>query len=278
MIIATGATPHIPAALTVPQLASQVVHASACAEVLARVTDSNLSIAVVGADQDAAEIFEDLNKRRGQHTATMFLADSALRPEATALEKMESQPNMLPPEVRQRLQSGELRSPTVSLATLESLYLQRYTQQIAQRDPSKWRFQMRPLSEVVEAREEQGKVRLVIQNPRTGEMAMSAQTFDVVIAATGYEFGVSGQLTAPITPLLDGGNMAVDREYRVNFRRESLAHDCGMWMLGSLQDVKQRGDDFSNMVERSRRVAQSVLKRMASDASNSLQRPEQAVL
>lgn len=277
MIIATGATPHLPAELAAPQLKSQVVHASACADVLAKITDSQLNIAVVGADQDAAEIFEDLNKRRGRHTATMFVADSALRPEASVLEKSESQPSMLPPEVRQRLQMGDLTSPKVSLATLESLYLARYVQQIAQQDASKWRFQMKTLSEVVGAKQELGKVRLVVKNPRTEEVEMSAQTFDMVIVATGYEFAIDRQLIAPITSMLDGSVMSVDREYRVNFRREMLAHDCGMWMLGSLGDVRQRGDDFSNMAERSRRVARSVLKEMASE-NKSEQRQEQAVL
>jgi L-ornithine N5-oxygenase len=171
-----------------------------------------------------------------------------------------------------------LATPKVSLATLESLYLARYTQQIAEQDASKWRFQMRFLSEVVEVKQEQDKVRLVTRNPRTGEVSMSAQTFDVVIAATGYGFAVNGQLIAPMTSILDGGALAVDREYRINFRRETVASDCGVWMLGSLSDVQQRGDDFSFMAERSRRVTQSVLKQMASDAGNTEQRYEQAVL
>ncbi|CZT14973.1 uncharacterized protein RCC_00896 [Ramularia collo-cygni] len=278
VIIATGAKPHVPAALAAPQLKPLVVHASACADVLAKVTDSKLNIAVVGADQDAAEVFEDLNKRRGQHTATLFVADSALRPEGNALEKDESQPSIFPAELRQRLQSGGGPSSTVSLAVLESLYLARYTQQIAEPDASKWRFQMRTLSEVLDAKQEEGRLRLVVQNPRTGEMSMSDQTFDIVIVATGYNFVVDKQLVAPIISMLDGGAMSVDRDYRVNFRRNTLAQECGMWMLGSLGDAEQRGDDFSHMAERSNCVAKSVLKQMAGDASKPEQRFEQAVL
>lgn len=255
-----------------------MVHASASAHVLAKVTDSSLNIAVIGAGQDAAEVFEDISKRRGQHTATLFIADSALRPESSALEKTESQPSTLPPEVRQRLQSGDLTSPKVSLATLESLYLMRYTQQVAQRDASKWRFQMKYLSEVVEAKQEDGNVRLVVKNPQTGEISMVAQAFDVVIAATGYDLAIKRQLIAPIVHMLDGGVMTVDREYRVNFRRDTLARECGLWMLGSLGDVQQRGDDFSFMAERGHRVAKSVQKHISSDTRRSEQRYEQAVL
>lgn len=255
-----------------------MIHASACADILSKVTDSKLNIAVIGADQEAAEIFEDLNQRRGQHTATMYIADSALRPETSALEKIESQSRMLPPEVRQRLQLGALNSPQVSLATLESLYLARYIQQTGQRDASKWRFQMRTLSEVVEAKQEQGKLRLVVRNPRTGEIGKSAQLYDAVIAATGYDAPANEQLFGPLASILDGGATTVDSEYRVNFRRDAVARDCGIWMLGSLGDVKQRGDDFGFMAERSHRVTKSVLKRASSDVAKSERRYEQAVL
>lgn len=237
-----------------------------------------MSVAIIGTSQEAAEIFEDLSKRRGQHTATMFVEDSALRPEVNLLELEDSQSNVLPPEIRHRVQCMHSTSPCVSIATLESLYLTKYNQQIAEPDASKWRFRIEPLSEVVDIREEQGKARLVVRNTNTGVVDVSARAFDMVIAATGYDSAVDQQLVAPMVPLLDGGAISVDREYRVNFRRNTLTRDCGIWLLGSLGDSNRRGDDFSYMAERGHRVAKSVLEQHFDETTQKDQQVEQAVL
>lgn len=271
MLLATGAHPHIPVPLASPPLLERLVlHSSSCASVLKglRVVASPLHIAIVGADQEAAEIFEYLHTARGKHRATLFFADSALRPtEHTSsvddlLHPAELASSSSPLEIRQRLQSPSSAQPhpTVDVHTLERLYEAQYTLKVAEPDARQWRFQMRPLSEVVTAEREHDRVRLVTRNPRTGAVTTAAPAFDMVIAATGYESSADMKLLRPITPLLDGGALTVNREYQVNFRRDALARGsrCGMWVLGSL-GLAHRRDDFRMAAERGRRAAQSIL-------------------
>lgn len=267
LVLATGASPSLMGPLLGPQLEPLILHTSYSAGLLEKLggLKLTLNIAVVGADQEATELFHHLHTAQGKHTATMFYADSALRPDDHSpsiqdmLEKPESTHGSLPPELRQRMQSVQIhQSPKVDLQTLESLYEAQYTQKIHEPDASKWRFQMRPLSEVVAGRREQDKVRLVTRNPRTGEVTTSAIAYDVVIAG-GYEASSSSKLCKAVAPLLDGGALSVDSTYKVNFRRDVLARGCSMWLLGSLQDATTRGDDFSVLSERARRTRDSVL-------------------
>jgi L-ornithine N5-oxygenase len=80
VVLATGSKPRIPAALASAS-GGQVLHTSQVAGLLHNLKDQD--IAIVGADQEAAEIFEHLQSAGAQHRvrATMFIPDSALRPE-----------------------------------------------------------------------------------------------------------------------------------------------------------------------------------------------------
>ncbi|CAK3966613.1 L-ornithine N(5)-monooxygenase [Lecanosticta acicola] len=283
VVLATGATPRIPQALSGAPL---IWHSSSSNRLVDSLATAQqpLNIAVIGADQEAAELFLHLSHSRGKHTATMYYADSALRPEDDVakvqdmLERPESLPRQLPPEVRYRLQESASSSPKINVHTLGSLYEAQYTQKIKEADSRKWRFQLKALSEVVGTEREQEKVRLVIRNPRTGELATSAEAFDAVVAATGYSFAINRDLIDIPAGLLDDSAIGVNREYQVNFRREALEAGCGMWLLGSLEDDKGRCDNFSWMSERAQRAARSILKEMKSDAKNQSQRSSERAM
>jgi L-ornithine N5-oxygenase len=79
VILATGSKPVIPDALM--GVKGKVLHTSEVAPLLHNLKDQD--IAIVGADQEAAEIFEHLQSAGALHRAraTMFIEDSALRPE-----------------------------------------------------------------------------------------------------------------------------------------------------------------------------------------------------
>ncbi|KAK4496850.1 hypothetical protein PRZ48_011299 [Zasmidium cellare] len=274
VIVATGSQPYIPESLAPAPL---VLHSSATNSLLSNLhtVKQSLNIAIIGSNQEAAELFEHLSSaRQGSHTATLFYPDSALRPADEThsvqdmLERPESMPGNLPPEVRERLhgqQMGGAQGPKVDLHTLEALYERQYTQKIHERDSSKWRFQMKALSEVVSTQRDGERVRLVIKNPRTGETSISEKAFNVVIAATGYNFNLSKELVDVPAALLDAGAVSVDREYHVNFRRDTLVPGCGMWLLGSLEDRNARSDDFRWMAERARRAVKSICREMEAD-------------
>lgn len=281
VIVATGSQPSIPQTLSNAPL---VLHSSSTNSLLSNLhtLPEPLNIAVIGSNQEAAELFEHLStSRQGTHTATIFHPDSALRPADSThsvqdmLERPESLPGTLPPEVRVRRhaqQIGESQAPKVDLHTLESLYEAQYTQKIHEADPSKWRFQMKPLSEIISTQREGERVRLVIKNPRTDESSTSERAFDVVIAATGYDFSLPKELMDVPAALLDAGAVSVDREYHVNFCRDTLVPGCGMWLLGSLEDRQVRSDDFRWMAERATRAVKSICRELEVDKG---QRPAQ---
>lgn len=284
IVLATGATPHILAPLRAPQIEPLVLHSSSSTGLLEKLGSlkQTLNIAVVRADQEAVELFYHLHTARGKHNAMLFFPDSALRPDdhlpsiSDMLEKPESAEGSMPPEVRAR-QHLVQQALKVHLKTLEHLYEAQYSQKLMEPDSSKWRFQIRPLSEVVGASREGDTARIISRNPRTGESVTSATAFDVIISATGYEFATNMELVGAVKPLLDASGLTVNREYHVNFRRDVLSRDCGMWLLGSLENLKERGDNFSLMAERARRAALSVSSKMA-EQSEDQQYEEQAVL
>lgn len=81
VVLAVGSKPRIPASLASPGLTDHVLHSSACGSLLDNLRDQH--IAIVGANQEAAEIFEHLQAAGARHRvrATLFIPDSALRPE-----------------------------------------------------------------------------------------------------------------------------------------------------------------------------------------------------
>ncbi|KAF7198259.1 L-ornithine N(5)-monooxygenase [Pseudocercospora fuligena] len=254
IVLATGATPHILAPLKTPQIEPLVLHSSSSTGLLEKLgsLQATLNIAVVGADQEAVELFHHLHTARGKHNATLFFPDSALRPDdhlpsiSDMLEKPESAEGSMPPEVRAR-QHSEQQAPKVHLKTLEHLYEAQYSQKLMEPDSSKWRFQIRPLSEVVGASRIGSGARIVTKSPRTGEVVTSATVFDVIISATGYEFATNMDLVGAVKPLLDASGLTVNREYHVNFRRDVLSRDCDNIIYG-----------HANMTMRSRFRLQSM--------------------
>ncbi len=121
---------------------------------------------------------------------------------------------------------------------LKAIYEVQYTQSVKEADPSRWQFQIQLGRQLCGAETSpQNKLRLSFDSlPPQGD-------FDLVIAATGYERNQHKQLLAPLTAgsLLDGPELSVDREYRVNLRSGVLAPGCGLWLQGSFAD----GDDVS---------------------------------
>ena len=80
VVIALGGSPKIPQVLT--PLEDKVVHSSQYLKVFPRDApiDKSLHIAIIGAGQSAAEIYEDLTSRLPEATIRLFFADNALRP------------------------------------------------------------------------------------------------------------------------------------------------------------------------------------------------------
>lgn len=141
-----------------------------------------------------------------------------------------------PPELRKRLIGGQAQNQLpVSLELIEQLYDNDYAQKIREKDPSKWRFAIEPLAQVIGTEIVGPRVRLHLKNPRTGAVRKSERSFDVVVAATGYQKEAESLLSS-VSPLLAGGAVSVGRDYRVNFKDNILQSGCGLYSLGALAD------------------------------------------
>jgi L-ornithine N5-oxygenase len=83
LVVATGAQSQLPDALASPKLSSAVMSMNRSKELIERVHHAThpLNIAIIGADQEAVELFEHLIAAPGNHRATMILPGSALRVE-----------------------------------------------------------------------------------------------------------------------------------------------------------------------------------------------------
>lgn len=170
----------------------------------------------------------------------------------------------LPPEVRQRMLATSVAAefPTVDLHTLEALYVLLYSQQVQQPDKSKHRFGMRPHTRICAAQLQQGKVQLTASDVRSHAETQLPELFDIVIANTEREALPGKALLAPLARMFDTGNASwtVDSGYKVNFRRNTLAPGCGLWVMGTLADSKVRRDNFSILSASAGRALESVLE------------------
>ncbi|OBW64006.1 MAG: hypothetical protein AUREO_059270 [Aureobasidium pullulans] len=271
VVLSTGSQPRIPATLMGAK--DKVLHTSQVSPLLHSLKDQD--IAIVGADQEAAEIFEHLQSAGALHRvrATMFISDSALRPEDNTSFTQDIIDDVLPgastssfpPELRPRLltTTSTPRGPKIALSTIEALYENLYAQRITTPNPSSRRFNICPLSEVTSVVPEANKLRLMAKNPRTNEIKKSDGAFDVIIVAGGYTHSTTLLQDIEAAGVLQDKKVQVDAEYKVSFRKNVVARDTGVWVLGSLEQGELRDEDMGFAVERGNRLLSSLIDTVA---------------
>ncbi|KAH0147790.1 hypothetical protein KCU67_g11705, partial [Aureobasidium melanogenum] len=276
VVLATGSRPKLHDALLGAK--DKVLHTSEVAPLLRNLKDQD--IAIVGEDQEAAEIFEHLQCAGALHRvrATMFISDSALRPEDNTSFTQDIIDNCLsgattsqyPPELRPRLLSTSASTntpnhPRISLQTIETIYENLYAQRVLTPNPSDWRFNIVPLSQVTSLIpcNNNNKLRLGLKNTHTNASSTSHSAFDIIICAGGYAHSTSLLSDIQAAGLLQNKKASVDAEYRVCFRRNAVAKDTAVWVVGSLEQGN-RDEDMGYAVERGARLLASVLDSVAS--------------
>ncbi|KIW23373.1 uncharacterized protein PV07_11579 [Cladophialophora immunda] len=284
VVYAASHHPHVPKALRSPALQTLVLHSSEYLEALPTLLRDNprARIAVLGNGQNAAEAFDQLHGIRGEHEVIWFTKEAVLRGDdetpfllESIMHPKSSKQQTMPPEIRRRevnAASSLTSSSSIEPRLLRRIYDAQYDFSVKEPDPKKWRFQIRPQHEAVHAeRTADGRVRLFVQSPGSPN---DPGTFDAVISATGFEQHAHYRALEPLQALLDGPSVAVDREYHINFRKGVLAPGCGIWLQGSLADDGDQNDDslLQILAERSRRLAESVLRRRAEQTTSEEER------
>ncbi|KAG9855428.1 hypothetical protein KCU98_g780, partial [Aureobasidium melanogenum] len=278
VILATGSQPKIPDALLGAK--DKALHTSEVAPLLHNLKDQD--IAIVGEDQEAAEILEHLQSAGALHRvrATMFISDSTLRPEDNTSFTQDIVDNCLPgattsqypPELRPRLLSTSAPTntpnhPRISLQTIETIYENLYAQRVLTPNPNDWRFNIVPLSQVTSLIPYNNKLRLGLKNTRTNASSTSSGAYDIIISAGGYTHSTSLLSDIEAAGVLQNKKASVDAEYRVCFRRNAVAKDTAVWVVGSLEQAS-RDEDMGYAVERGARLLASVLDSVANKEEN----------
>ena len=120
---------------------------------------------------------------------------------------------------------------------LDRLYEIMYHQRLHQPDESKWQYKIVPRREVTNYdRQEDGRTRLELKNTLTGHVSMSQSAFDLVIVATGYVRNVHEALLKATKDLLQTGKYDIGRDYKVKYKKDAVANNCGIWLQGCCQD------------------------------------------
>ena len=122
---------------------------------------------------------------------------------------------------------------------LDRLYEAMYHQRLHQPDPTEWQFKIMPWREVFDFEQctNSRRIRLRLRDTSTGEISVSNATFDLVIFGTGYERKGHETLLESTRSLMLGERFGVERNYRIKYRKEAVAEDCGVWLQGCCEDT-----------------------------------------
>ena len=112
-----------------------------------------------------------------------------------------------------------------------------YHQRLHQSDESKWQHGILPRKEVVgyETRND-GKTCLKLKNTLNGDIDLSDAAFDLIIVATGYIRNAHESMLRSTKDLLKTGKYDIGRDYKIKYRRDAVADNCGIWLQGCCQD------------------------------------------
>lgn len=150
----------------------------------------------------------------------------------------------LPSETRQNLNFCDKATNygVVRTELLDRLYGNMYHQRLHEPDQSKWQFKIVAWREVIgpercpDDGDDYHRLRLKLKNTSNGDISMSESSFDLVILGTGYVRNGHETLLEPTRYLLREDGFAVERNYRVKYRKDAVGDGCGIWLQGCCED------------------------------------------
>lgn len=248
VVIAVGGRPSIPSAF--PQDHPKIIHSSKYNQRINQILpdkDNDYTIAVIGAGQSAAEVFNDLQHRFPRSKTTLMMRDTALRPsddspfvnEVFNPEVVDQFYSSAPDVRNARLKINKATNySVVRLNLLEELYENMYHQRMQDPNPENWQHRILPCREIVDVSDApSGKVALKVmdrssQNPETDTTERTE--FDAVILATGYIRDVHNQMLKECE-VINGsqdGTWVAERDYQVQLNRDLVEQDVSIYLQG----------------------------------------------
>ena len=260
VVVSAGGTPRIPEAFKALNSDSRVFHHSQYLERMAAqpcVSGKPMRIAIIGGGQSAAEAFIDLNDCFPSAQVDLILRGSALKPAddspfvnevfSPAFTDLVYQQNTTE---RERLitEYQSTNYSVVDIDLIERIYGIFYRQKVS----GIARHAFRSLTSIEGAVADAQGITLALRNTATGDL--SAQQYDAVILATGYERELHRHLLAPLAEYL--GDFEVDRDYRIVTDQRCKA---GIYMQGFCQASHGLSDTLLSVLAiRSEEIAASL--------------------
>ena len=260
VVVSAGGTPRIPEAFKALNSDSRVFHHSQYLERMAAqpcVSGKPMRIAIIGGGQSAAEAFIDLNDCFPSAQVDLILRGSALKPAddspfvnevfSPAFTDLVYQQNTTE---RERLitEYQSTNYSVVDIDLIERIYGIFYRQKVS----GIARHAFRSLTNIEGAVADAQGITLALRNTAKGDL--SAQQYDAVILATGYERELHRHLLAPLAEYL--GDFEVDRDYRIVTDPRCKA---GIYMQGFCQASHGLSDTLLSVLAiRSEEIAASL--------------------
>lgn len=272
VVIATGGKPNIPSSLPVNH--PRIIHSSQYATSLADMYPPGhqpRSVAIIGAGQSAAEVFNNIPTRFPGAKARLLIRGAALRPSDDSPFVNEIfDPNRVDDVFSQnpetRAQEIARDKPTnysvVRLELLEHIYDTMYSYRIQYGNEEDWPQRIlhhRVVTEVSDCEVDgQPALRLHVKNSSSRFCAQKSSeteslTVDLVVVASGYHRDAHEVLLRPLRHLLPGGDAKskrwdVRRDYGVEFADGALQPDAGVWLQGCNESTHGLSDSLLSIL------------------------------
>ncbi|KAI5293243.1 hypothetical protein KEM52_005719 [Ascosphaera acerosa] len=272
VIVATGGEMALPPSLAGRPLPEGVIHSSEFMyKVPQRFTDrgAEYRCAIIGGGQSAVELSEEFAARYPNSKVELIMKGSAMRPsddspfvnEIFDPESVDSFFHQDATTRRQQLEENKLTNyAVVRLHLLEQVYDKIYRQRFLNPDESTWALRIhtnRKLTQVSQL--PSGKMRIALEDSKTGRPVQKEEEYDLVILATGYRRNPFLHVLKPVRPLLrqparqdrDGeqdSDIAVSRDYRLLFNPGQVAPDAAIWLQGSCESTHGLSDSLLSIL------------------------------
>ncbi|KAK5940434.1 hypothetical protein PMZ80_006849 [Knufia obscura] len=263
IVIAIGGRPSIPSVF--PRGHERIIHSSRYNLHISSVLpnkDKAYSIAVIGAGQSAAEVFNDLQSRYPNSKNLLLMRDTALRPsDDSPFVNEVFNPEVVDefystaPDVRSAQLKGNKATnySVVRLGLLEQIYEDQYQQRMQNPDPDTWHHRILPSREVVEVTDlpQNKRLNLTVKN-FSSQACKAKETYsvDAVILATGYVRDVHNEMLKEcqaINGSRDGAWIS-ERDYKVKLDRDFVEDDVQIYLQGCNEQTHGLSDTLLSIL------------------------------
>lgn len=272
VVIATGGRPNIPKSLPVHH--PRIIHSSQYATSIDTMFPSGKqprSVAVIGAGQSAAEVFNNIPDRFPGTRVKLLIRGATLRPsDDSPFVNEVFNPDRVDdiyaqdPKVRARAIALDKATnySVVRLELLEHIYSMLYSYQIQYQSENDWPQQIIPHCNVSGATDTdidgEPALRLEIEDSSAiykPSHPSHHETLDVdlVVVASGYQRNAHEDILRPVRHLMSGGDdtaklWTVARDYSLEFEHGRVSPDAGIWLQGCNETTHGLSDSLLSIL------------------------------